>query len=279
VAHLEDPGTRGAAECRRSALTVPPPSTRMLRLLPALFWLGTCLAWEFGSRNGWISRLFFPAPSTILVALAQSAASGALLLDLGYTLGRLILGLALGGVSGLALGLAMGWSRTVRLLAGPVVAAVHPMPKLALLPLALVIFGIGEQSKIVMIALTSFFPMLINSLAGVEQIDALTLEVARHYGARGFTLFRRIIWPASLPMVLIGVRLALNGALLMTVAVELVLARQGLGASIWLAWQTLRTEQLYVALLVIALLGLGSNAAIERITAHLTPWRGCDDAA
>jgi ABC-type nitrate/sulfonate/bicarbonate transport system permease component len=256
----------------------PRSAGRITRLLPPLFWLGAGLAWELGSRSGLISRLFFPAPSTILITLVQSIASGTLLIDLGYTLFRLTLGLAAGGILGLALGLAMGWSGTVRAVAAPVVAAFHPMPKLALLPLALVIFGIGEQSKIVMIGLTSFFPMLINSLAGVQQIDALTLEVARHYHARGWTLFRRVIWPASLPLVLVGVRLALNGALLMTVAVELVLARQGLGASIWLAWQTLRTEHLYAALLVIALLGLASNAAIERITAHLTPWRRCDEA-
>ena len=167
----------------------------------------------------------------------------------------------------------MGWSQTMRRLAEPLVAAVHPMPKLALLPLALILLGIGEHSKIALIALAAFFPMLVNSMAGVQQIDALTWEVAYHYQARGWILLKRVIWPGSLPLIWVGIRLAVNTALLLTTAVEMVTARQGLGAAIWLAWQTLRVEELYAALIVIALLGLGANWMVEKLSTHCVPWR------
>ncbi len=239
----------------------------------ALFWLLVLAGWELAARAGLISALFFPPPTVIIVTLAQMLISGALLLDLGYTLFRLSVGLLLGGSLGLALGLLMGWSRTIRTLAEPAVAAAHPLPKVALLPLALIIFGIGEQSKIALIALAAFFPLLINSMAGVQQIDSLTWDVAHHYGARGGVLFRRVIWPASLPLVLVGLQLALNAALLVTVAVELVTAQQGLGATIWLAWQTLRIEELYATLVVIGLLGLGSNVALDMLARRLIPWQ------
>ena len=231
------------------------------------------VAWEVGARTGLVSALFFPAPSVIVRALVRTTASGELPIHLGFTLYRLALGLAFGGSAGLLLGLLMGWSRTARTIAGPAVAAIHPMPKLALLPLVLIIFGIGEQSKVVLIALAAFFPMLINSMAGVQQIDDLTWEVARHYQARGPTLLRRVVLPGSLPMVLAGAQLALNTALMVTVAVELVTAQQGLGATIWLAWQTLRTPEMYATLLVIAGLGLASNFLLGLLARRLMPWQ------
>jgi ABC-type nitrate/sulfonate/bicarbonate transport system permease component len=246
-------------------------------LIPLLFWVGALLTWEVSAQSGLISRLFFPAPSVIVRTLVQMIANGQLLVNLGFTLYRLTLGVTLGASLGLLLGLLMGWSRAARAIAGPTVAAIHPMPKLALLPLALILFGIGEQSKVVLIALTAFFPMLINSMAGVQQIDNLTLEVARHYGARGWTLWRRVLWPGSLPMTLTGLQLALNAALMITVAVELVTAREGLGAIIWLAWQTLRTAEMYATLLVIGSVGLISNIMLNLIARRLMPWQRKED--
>jgi NitT/TauT family transport system permease protein len=223
-----------------------------------------------------ISRLFFPAPSAIARTLVVRIADGTLPTDLGLTLGRLALGMVTGGSLGLCVGLWLGWSPAARTIAGPFLAAVHPLPKLALLPLFLIILGIGEESKVALIALAAFFPMLINGMAGVRQIDDLTWEVARHYGARGWTLVRRVIIPGSLPMALAGVQLALNSALMVTVAVEMVTARRGLGATIWLAWQTLRTTELYAALFVIAALGVAGNALLGSVSRWLVPWQRKD---
>jgi NitT/TauT family transport system permease protein len=166
----------------------------------------------------------------------------------------------------------MGWSRSLRAALDPLVAAVHPLPKIAVLPLIMIIFGIGESSKIVVIAVGTFFPMLINSMAGVRQISPIHFEVAENYGASPFKVLTRVIIPGSLPLVLAGARLALNIALLLTIAVELVSAREGLGEMIWFAWQTLRTEELYASLVVIGALGVTFNLLLQALSQRLVPW-------
>lgn len=263
---------------QEAARSLPAPEPRRgpdwrLWLAPLAIGLALLAAWETGARAGLASALFFPAPSVIIAALAAALAGGPLLGDLVATLYRLALGLALGGSLGYLAGLWLGWSRRARLVLGPFVAAVHPLPKLALLPLALILFGIGEAPKVILIALTAFFPLLVNTMVGVQQIEAQTWEVARHYNARGWTLLRRVIWPASLPMALAGMQLALNAALMVTVAVEMVSAAHGLGASIWLAWQTLRIEEMYAVLIVIAGLGLASNLLLYWLGRLLMPWQ------
>lgn len=183
------------------------------------------------------------------------------------------MGFFLGGISGLMLGLAMGWSRSLRMVIDPLIAAAHPVPKIAILPLIMILFGIGESSKIVVIAVATFFPMLINTVAGVRQINPIHFEVAENYGASLNKIFTRVIMPGSLPLVLTGARLALNMALLVAIAVELVSAQEGLGAMIWLAWQTFRTEELYVSLFVTAALGMILNFLLQRMTLYLVPWQ------
>ncbi|MCS7040697.1 MAG: ABC transporter permease [Anaerolineae bacterium] len=237
---------------------------------------GWLLVWEMAATRRWISPLFFPAPTTILRTLLAYSASGKLVADLAATLGRLLMGLMLGGSMGMLLGLLMGGSPRLRRLVDPLVAAMHPIPKISLLPLVLIIFGLGESSRVVLVAVASFFPTVINTMTGVQQIPPIYYEVAANYQASPLTVFRRIIIPGSLPMILAGWRIALNTALVITIAVELITAREGLGAAIWLAWQTLRTEHFYAALLVIAVLGLGSNGLLHLLSAWLIPWQRQD---
>ena len=241
--------------------------------LPALISVAALLCWEIQSRAGWVSPLFFPAPSTIALAFLQLLLNGKLLSHIWPTLSRIFLGLAIGGVPALLLGLAMGWSQRVRGIVDPFVAAIHPMPKIALLPLIMIFFGIGEASKIVVVALAAFFPMLINTMAGVRQISPIYYEVAENYGAGLRHLFTRVVLPGSLPMVMSGIRLALNMAFVITIATELVAAKEGLGAMVWFAWQTLRTEELYVSLGVTALLGIGFNSLLQWLGRRFIPWQ------
>jgi NitT/TauT family transport system permease protein len=137
----------------------------------------------------------------------------------------------------------------------------------------MIVFGIGETSKVVVVAVASFFPMLINTMAGVRQIHPIHFEVAKNYGASLRKIFTRIVVPGSLPLILTGMRLALNIALLLTIAVELVAAQKGLGSMIWFAWETMRTEELYVSLIVTAILGISFNFLLQTITKYLIPWR------
>ena len=274
MAYLEDPGARSSPQPAPAPVKiVPGGSSRLLRLIPWIVLLSLLALWEAAARLNWVSTLFFPPPSMIGNSLVNLTANGRLAENLTQTLSRLGLGLLCGGSFGALIGLLLGWSPAVRLVAEPFIAATHPMPKIALLPLVLIIFGIGEQSKIVLISLAAFFPMLINAMVGVQQIEGIYWDVAANYGARGFYLLRRVLLPGSMPYLLAGLRLALNAALVVTVAVEQLTARKGLGANIWLAWETLRTEELYATLFVIAVIGLSANWFLSILARRLVPWQ------
>jgi NitT/TauT family transport system permease protein len=235
--------------------------------------LGALLVWEWGVQAGFVSRLLFPAPSTIGKTLARLAADGSLLRHTSATLLRLFLGILLGGAPGLILGLLMGWSQRLRTVVEPLISAAHPIPKIAILPLIMTIFGIGEPSRLIVAALAAFFPILINTASGVRQIHPIHFQVARNYGASRWKIFTRVILPGSLPMVLTGLLLALNITLLLTIAVEMVMLRDGLGSTIWFAWETMRVEELYASLAVIILLGIGFNLLIRFLMAVYIPWQ------
>ncbi|NCC34319.1 MAG: ABC transporter permease, partial [Chloroflexia bacterium] len=242
MAHLEHAGTRSQTEAPNqgdvismTAGQATPQLVRDERWLSAFVILGVLALWEIAARAGWISRLFFPPPSAILLTLGRMMVTGTLWSALVLTLSRLALGVLIGAGAGLLLGWTMGASRSVRVALDPMIAALHPLPKLAIFPIVLVLLGIGEASKIALVALTAFFPMVINTLAGVQQIDHTYWDAAANYGARGWALVRRVILPGSLPMVMVGLRLAVNSALVVTIAIEMLSARAGLGATIWLA--------------------------------------------
>jgi ABC-type nitrate/sulfonate/bicarbonate transport system permease component len=241
-------------------------------ILPVLGILIVFTAWELLSRANLISRIFLPAPTRILSFLVESLLNGELAAAFSATIGRIIVGFLLGAIPGLLLGWAMGWSGRLRRLMDPIIAATHPIPKIAIFPLIMIMFGIGEASKVVAIALTAFFPMLINTIAGVRQINPVYIEVARNYGASRWKTIQRVVLPASLPMVLAGVRIAVNTSLVIAIAVELLAARNGLGVMIWFAWQTLRIQELYAALFIIALIGIGFNVFLEWASRRLAPW-------
>jgi len=240
--------------------------------LPGLIVLVGLIVWELLSRAGLISLLFFPPPSIILRALIEIISSGDITTHLTTTLARIGLGFLIGGVSGLILGLGMGWSPRLQKIVDPIIAAVHPIPKIAIFPLIMIIFGIGESSKIVAIAIASFFPMLINSMAGVRQIHPIYFEVTQNYGASRWNTFKRVVFPGSLPMILTATRLSLNMALVITIAVELISADEGLGVMIWYSWQTLRIEELYASLIVISILGISLNQLLQWLSKRLVPW-------
>jgi len=243
------------------------------RLAPMAAFVAIVAIWEWRARAGGISTLFFPAPSAIARTLVEMVRSGEMFGLMGTTLSRLVVGLALGGTIGLVVGLLMGWSDNVRTAVDPIISAVHPVPKLALLPLLLIIFGLGDLPGIIIVAMAAFFPMAINSMAGVRHIPPIHFEVAQNYGAARRQVFKRIVWPGSLPFTLAGARLALNTGFVLTIAVEIILAQGGLGGVIWLVWQTLKTQRLYATLIVIAILGVSFNALLRYVSRRLVPWQ------
>ncbi|HEX7149896.1 MAG TPA: ABC transporter permease [Thermoanaerobaculia bacterium] len=229
-------------------------------------------AWELAARSGWIDTLIFPPPSRIAQTLARLVRED-LAHNLLLTLQRFLGGVIAGSISGILCGLVIGWSPRLRRVIDPFIAAIHPLPKIVLFPLFIVIFGVSEWAKIASIALTVFFPTLINAAAGARQISPLYLEVIRNYGGGRRDTFRHVVIPGSLPMILNGLRIAANLGLLVTIAIEFTVMSPGIGSIIWLALQTMRTEQLYAGVVVISLIGLTINAPIQWLLRRVSTWQ------
>jgi ABC-type nitrate/sulfonate/bicarbonate transport system permease component len=264
----------GSAAARAAAQPRPRLSLRTRdRLISLASPIALLVLWEIAARTGMIDPRFFPAPSAIAVAFFHLSASGELWANLSASLSRLFWGYLLGGIPALLLGLAMGLYRPVRALVDPLVAATYPIPKSAILPLMLLIFGLGEASKIVMVALGVFYPVLINTAAGVLQIEPIYLDVGKNFGAGRWQTFRTIALPGAAPLIMTGVKLGVGLGLILIAIAEMVGAQNGIGYMIWNAWQLMTVDTMYVGLIVIAILGFALNLALDEIARWLLPWR------
>lgn len=230
------------------------------------------VTWEAMARMGYISPLLAPAPSRVVVSLIGEFRSGGIVQHLAATVYRVVAGILIGGSAGVVIGLAMGAYRRFRDVADPFVSAIYPLPKIAIFPVVMSLLGIGDASRIAVISLAAFFPMLISTMNAVREISPTYLDVARNYGAEGSRLFTRVVLPASLPMILSGLRIALNSALHVTIAIEIAGANLGLGSLIWMSWEVMRIEVLYATLVVIMVLGISFNVVIRLMSAALVPW-------
>lgn len=240
--------------------------------IPIILLIVLITVWEFSARMGWVSRLFFPAPSKIGAYIIKLALNGELWINLSSTIQTLFLGFLLGAVPGIILGLTMGWSHRLGRIIDPIIAAIHPIPKIAIFPLIMILFGIGEMSKIVAVGIAAFFPVLINSMTSVRQFNPIYFQVTRNFGASRWKTFTRVVVPGSLPTVISGILIALNLSMVITITVELIMPTTGLGVLIFFAWQTLRIEELYAALVITATLGIIMNNLLHFIAAKLVPW-------
>ncbi|MBO4223846.1 ABC transporter permease [Bradyrhizobium neotropicale] len=229
--------------------------------------------WELAARFGLLDARFFPPPSAIVHQFAALVASGELGANVLASLKRLALGMLLGGVPALFLGLAMGISRPLRAAIDPLISATYPIPKSAILPLVLLIFGLGEMSKVVMVALGAFYPIIINTVVGVANIDKIYLDVGHNYRANRWQVFRTIALPGALPSIMAGVKLAVGMGLILIAISEMVAANDGVGYMIWNAWQVLTVDTMYVGLLVIAVLGFLFSIVLDEIEHRLIPWK------
>lgn len=237
-----------------------------------LVWLVLVGVWELLVRIGVWRGLLLPAPTVIASALVGLLADGSLERHLAFTAVRIVAGLAAGATLGAGLGLAMGISRRLRRFVDPVVAALHPIPRLAFFPLLIAMLGVGEMSKLAAVAIGAFFPMLLNTIAGVRGMNPVHVELARNFGASRRQLFRRVLLPGSLPLMLTGLRLSTNVAFHGTIGVEMVGSQTGLGSLLWLSWQTFRIDRLYAILAVIAAVGIGLATFIRWTTSRAAPW-------
>ena len=235
------------------------------------------LLWELLVRVKILDARFFPASSSIVGTLYslvfvvpwQSSLPSHTLTSLS----RAAVGFAFGAVPAIALGIIMGLVPLVRAALQPIVGALFPIPKVAILPLVMLIFGLGEQSKWAIIAIGVFFQVLIATAAGVANIEKIYLDVGRNFGASRLQTYRTIALPGALPMIFAGIRLGWGVALLLLVTAEMVSSKSGLGYLIWQSWQTFSVEEMYVGLVTIAALGILSFWLLDALESWLLPWK------
>lgn len=243
---------------------------RAMNIVSPVFLL---LVWEFFARAGLIDVRFFPAPSKIFQVMYTQMQNGILEKHVWASLQRLFWGILFGGIPALVLGIAMGMYRTLRVIVEPVIMATYPIPKSAILPLILLIFGLGEASKIVMVATGVFYPILINAMAGVLEINKIYFDVGRNFGAGRWQVFRTVALPGALPLIMTGVKLGVGLGLVLIAIAEMVGAKSGLGYMIWNAWEILSVETMYVGLICIAVLGLFFTLLLNELERLIVPWK------
>jgi ABC-type nitrate/sulfonate/bicarbonate transport system permease component len=231
------------------------------------------ILWELMVRGGVLDARFFPAPSSIYSTLVALIRDGSLWDNTSASLMRLFWGFLLGGIPALLLGIGMGLNRTLRAFIDPLVATTYPVPKSAIFPLILLIFGLGEASKVVMVAIGVFYPVLVNSCTGVLEINKIYLDVGHNFRASRWQVFRTIAFPGAVPHIMSGVKLGVGMGLILIAIAEMIGAKSGLGYMIWNAWEILSVETMYVGLIVIALLGFLFSMILTEVERVLVPWK------
>ncbi|MFC4671763.1 ABC transporter permease [Seohaeicola nanhaiensis] len=230
------------------------------------------LVWELSSRLNLIDQRFFPPPSAIAETAWSMIVSLELFDHIGATLRRIGVGYAMGAIPGITLGLILGLSQPVRRLLGPIFAALYPVPKIAILPLILLIFGVGDASKFVLIAIGVFFLTFYNTMGGVMQTPQIYMDVAKNAGASRLQTFRRFAFPAALPSIFTGLKLAAGSSYIIIAAAEFLGARSGVGFFIWASWQTFAVSRMFVGIVVISVMGYLTILAIEALERRFVPW-------
>lgn len=229
--------------------------------------------WEAGAIVGVVDTRFFPAPTRIFAALWELLLSGEMLGHVAISLQRILIGFLIGAAPGIAIGLAVGLFPVVRAVVQPLVDATFPIPKIALLPMMFLLFGIGEGSKYAIIATAVIFLVLINTEAGVRNIERIYFDVARNYGASRRMFFTDVALPGALPMIMAGLKLGMGVALIVIVAAEFVGAKSGIGYFIWNSWSIFQVEWMYAGLMVTAVLGFASAVLLGAVERALIPWK------
>ena len=241
-------------------------------IAPFVF-IGLIAFWQFGSRTGFISSLVLPAPSEVYVAFTELVQSGMLLVHLKASLQRLVIGWASGTILGISVGLLIGLSSVARAGLSPLVSAIFPIPKIALLPLFVIWFGIGEGSKVATILFGTFFPTVITTYGGVDNVDRNLIRMGQSFGLSWSSIVRKIIFPGALPAILSGCRISASIAIILLVAAEMIGAEFGIGAYILLAGSLFATDQLIAGVAILSTMGLCFAWLIGRAEKYFLNWR------
>jgi NitT/TauT family transport system permease protein len=250
--------------------------------------------WQWVASMGWVNENILPSPLAVwhkwvayLLPMQDFntwhennpqggwwawAMSGELIIDSLGSLYRVVVGFAVGAGLALPLGLAMGTSRVVYAWMNPLVQLLRPIPPIAYIPLSILWFGLGNPPAIFLIALGAFFPVLMNTIAGVRQVDGIYLRAARNLGAGGATMFLRVILPAAVPYILTGMRIGIGTAFIVVIVSEMIAVNNGLGFRILEAREYFWSDKIIAGMITIGILGLAIDVGMNKLNNYLLRW-------
>ena len=259
-------------------IAAPAAGLRVLRQLAHWGWqsalvLALAAWWEAAPRLGLTDPAFFPPLSEVLWAGWALAQNGQLWQHTSASVARALGGFAIAVAYAVPLGLAIGWYRRLGEFLNPLIELLRNTAPLALLPVFLLLLGIGEVSKVAMVVYACSWPLLLNTIAAVKQVDPLLIKSARTMGASAGQLFIKVILPASIPNIFVGVRLASATAILVLVAAEMVGAKSGLGYLIIYAQYSFLIGDMYFGIIAITFIGVLFNALLQLAERRLTAWK------
>ena len=261
----------GAESRARPAKAVRQPIS-LERFLPFLLPVVVIAAWQLGSSIGWISTRIMPSPAAVVAAFWQTTISGQLPNNILVSAGRAFTGLLVGGSIGFLLGIANGVSRLSEQLTDTTLQMLRTIPHLAMVPLVILWFGIGEESKLFLTALGVLFPIYLNTYHGVRNVDRGLIEMGRVYGMSNWTLFKKVIFPGALPSILVGLRFALGIMWLTLIVAESIAASSGIGYMANNAREFGMTDVVVLTLVIYAILGKLADVVARTIERRTLRW-------
>ncbi|MFO1027710.1 MAG: aliphatic sulfonate ABC transporter permease SsuC [Acetobacteraceae bacterium] len=244
----------------------------MKRALPWIVPLLILLLWQVAAQTGLLRENVMPAPTAVAAALWKVAANGELWRDIRVSAWRAFTGFAIGGGLGFVFGMANGLSGLSEKLTDSTLQMVRNIPHLALIPLVILWFGIGEQAKLFLVALGVFFPMYINTLHGVRSVDRQLLEMARAYGMSNQAIFWRVVFPGALPSIFVGLRYGLGIMWLTLIVAETISATSGIGFMAMNAREFMMTDVVVVSILIYAALGKLADTVARLLERTCLSW-------
>jgi NitT/TauT family transport system permease protein len=261
-----------------AAALVPRPWYRSaqfrLQVLGLAGVLFTLAAWELLVLSKLVDSTFIPAPTAVALGFWKLLTNGVIARETWATLHRLAIGYGIGCSIGIAVGFIMAAWPVARAALYPLFASTFPIPKLALLPLMMLLLGVGEQAKIAMVALSAFYFLPLNIIAALDNIEPIYLQVAKNLRVGRWVYWRTVAIPCAMPMTIAGLRVAWSISLIVIIATEMLMSRDGLGFMIWKSSQVLDVVSMFSAFITIGALGYGSHVLLDAITRWLVPWLG-----
>jgi sulfonate transport system permease protein len=242
------------------------------RALPWLVPLALIILWQVSSSLGWLPPNILPAPTSVLQAAWVKLQDGSLADNLGVSFARAMSGLIIGGAIGFSLGLLNGLSKTGEMLLDPTLQMIRNIPHLALIPLVIIWFGIGESARLFLVALGVFFPIYLNTLHGVRNVDPQLIEMGRIYGMNNRTLFLKVILPGALPSIFVGLRFALGVMWLTLIVAETIAANSGIGHMAMAAREFMQTDIVVLSIVIYAILGKLADSATRALERKFLAW-------